>query len=37
LVRPHLNPYLSLDLVAAETRDAFVASLKASLHRLLGA
>ncbi|MFF5125695.1 hypothetical protein ACFY41_01975 [Streptomyces syringium] len=30
-----LNPYLSLDLVPASTRDAFVAGLKASLHRLL--
>lgn len=32
-----LNPYLSLDLVAPEIRDAFVANLKASLHGLLGA
>ncbi|MEV5379176.1 hypothetical protein B7P34_21490 [Streptosporangium nondiastaticum] len=30
-----LNPYLSLDLVAPETRDAFVAAFKAALHRLL--
>ncbi|WP_413755789.1 hypothetical protein [Streptomyces sp. MMBL 11-3] len=31
-----LNPYLSLDLLDDATRDAFVASLTASLHRLLG-
>ncbi|MGV9246228.1 hypothetical protein [Streptomyces sp. NPDC003710] len=30
-----LNPYLSLDLVPGRTRDAFVAALKASLHRYL--
>ncbi|MEU6366944.1 hypothetical protein ABZ876_14745 [Streptomyces sp. NPDC046931] len=30
-----LNPYLSLDLVPGRTRDAFVAALKASLHRFL--
>jgi hypothetical protein len=30
-----LNPYLSLDLVPAETRDAFVAAMTASLHRYL--
>ncbi|MFF4219617.1 ATP-grasp domain-containing protein [Streptomyces nondiastaticus] len=30
-----LNPYLSLDLVAPETRDAFVAAFKTALHRLL--
>ncbi|MFH8788391.1 hypothetical protein [Streptomyces roseoverticillatus] len=30
-----LNPYLSLDLVAPQTRDAFVAAFKAALHRLL--
>ncbi|GAA3507555.1 hypothetical protein FHR32_001090 [Streptosporangium album] len=32
-----LNPYLSLDLVAPETRDAFVANMKTSLYGLLGA
>ncbi|MFC8201889.1 hypothetical protein ACFUTV_41890 [Streptomyces sp. NPDC057298] len=31
-----LNPYLSLDLLDDGTRDAFVASLTASLHGLLG-
>lgn len=31
-----LNPYLSLDLLDAATRDAFVAGLKESLHRFLG-
>ncbi|WP_260334463.1 hypothetical protein [Streptomyces beigongshangae] len=31
-----LNPYLSLDLLDDATRDSFVASLTASLHRLLG-
>ncbi|GGX96862.1 ATP-grasp domain-containing protein [Streptomyces hiroshimensis] len=31
-----LNPYLSLDLVPPQTRDAFVGALKASLHRLIG-
>jgi hypothetical protein len=30
-----LNPYLSLDLVSDRTRDAFVASMTASLHRFL--
>lgn len=30
-----LNPYLSLDLLPRVTRDAFVASLTASLHRFL--
>ncbi|MEV4927989.1 hypothetical protein [Streptomyces roseoverticillatus] len=30
-----LNPYLSLDLVAPQTRDAFVDAFKAALHRLL--
>ncbi|MEU0568773.1 hypothetical protein ABZ297_25805 [Nonomuraea sp. NPDC005983] len=30
-----LNPYLSLDLVPERTRDAFVAGVKASLHRFL--
>ncbi|MGW9023886.1 hypothetical protein ACWGQ5_06520 [Streptomyces sp. NPDC055722] len=30
-----LNPYLSLDLVPAETRDAFVAAMTASLHGYL--
>ncbi|MFF7725050.1 hypothetical protein [Streptomyces sp. NPDC008001] len=30
-----LNPYLSLDLVAPETRDAFVGDFKAALRRLL--
>ncbi|MFI1161927.1 hypothetical protein [Streptomyces sioyaensis] len=30
-----LNPYLSLDLVSDETRDAFVTSMTASLHRFL--
>ncbi|WP_424888713.1 hypothetical protein [Streptomyces sp. XH2] len=30
-----LNPYLSLDLVAPETRDAFVTAFKAALRRLL--
>ncbi|MEE1757967.1 hypothetical protein [Streptomyces sp. SP18BB07] len=32
-----LNPYLSLDLVSDRTRDAFVASMAASLHRFLEA
>jgi hypothetical protein len=32
-----LNPYLSLDLVADQTRDAFVAAMTASLHRFLDA
>jgi hypothetical protein len=32
-----LNPYLSLDLVSDRTRDAFVASMAASLHRFLDA
>ncbi|MBE1602547.1 hypothetical protein H4687_008676 [Streptomyces stelliscabiei] len=32
-----LNPYLSLDLVSDRTRDAFVASMTASLHRFLDA
>jgi hypothetical protein len=32
-----LNPYLSLDALPADRRDAFVAALKASLHRFLGA
>ncbi|MEV4187084.1 hypothetical protein AB0J28_37225 [Streptosporangium canum] len=32
-----LNPYLSLDLLDDETRDSFVANMKASLHGLLGA
>ncbi|MBT2383761.1 hypothetical protein [Streptomyces sp. ISL-11] len=32
-----LNPYLSLDLLDAGTRDAFAANLKASLHGLLDA
>lgn len=32
-----LNPYLSLDLVPAPDREAFVAAMKASLHRFLGA
>ncbi|MGW2627879.1 hypothetical protein ACWC2K_00870 [Streptomyces chattanoogensis] len=32
-----LNPYLSLDLVPDHTRDAFVTSMTASLHRFLGA
>ncbi|WP_329121602.1 hypothetical protein [Streptomyces sp. NBC_01465] len=31
-----LNPYLSLDLLDADARDAFVANLKASLHGFLG-
>ncbi|MFD0305740.1 hypothetical protein [Streptomyces sp. NPDC127119] len=31
-----LNPYLSLDLLDDATRDSFVVSFKASLHRLLG-
>ncbi|MFE5868925.1 hypothetical protein ACFQ6V_09765 [Streptomyces roseifaciens] len=31
-----LNPYLSLDLVAPEVRDAFVDALKTSLRRLIG-
>ncbi|MFF2543084.1 hypothetical protein ACFVUY_11040 [Kitasatospora sp. NPDC058063] len=31
-----LNPYLSLDLVAAEVRDGFVEALADSLHRFLG-
>lgn len=31
-----LNPYLSLDLLPAETRDAFVVNMKASLRGLLG-
>jgi hypothetical protein len=31
-----LNPYLSLDLVPAETRDQFVAAMTRSLHRFLG-
>ncbi|WP_433570476.1 hypothetical protein [Streptomyces sp. CA-251247] len=30
-----LNPYLSLDLVADETRQHFVAAMKASIHRFL--
>ena len=30
-----LNPYLSLDALPADARDAFVASMKASLHGLL--
>ncbi|MGK5543479.1 hypothetical protein ACSNOH_01865 [Streptomyces sp. URMC 127] len=30
-----LNPYLSLDLVAPGTRDAFTGAFKAALHRLL--
>jgi hypothetical protein len=30
-----LNPYLSLDLLPAATRDAFVADMVASLHRFL--
>ncbi|MGW6021465.1 hypothetical protein [Streptomyces sp. NPDC055099] len=30
-----LNPYLSLDLVPREHRDAFITHLKASLHKLL--
>ncbi|MDQ0767004.1 hypothetical protein QF027_009639 [Streptomyces canus] len=32
-----LNPYLSLDLVSDRTRDAFVESMTASLHRFLDA
>ncbi|MFJ9629269.1 hypothetical protein ACIRU8_16355 [Streptomyces sp. NPDC101175] len=32
-----LNPYLSLDALDATRRDAFVAALKASLHRYVGA
>ncbi|QCD54261.1 hypothetical protein [Streptomyces hawaiiensis] len=32
-----LNPYLSLDLVSDRTRDSFVASMTASLHRFLDA
>ncbi|MGE6738283.1 hypothetical protein, partial [Streptomyces sp. NPDC059900] len=32
-----LNPYLSLDLVPDQTRDSFVASMTASLHRFLDA
>ncbi|MFD5566386.1 ATP-grasp domain-containing protein [Streptomyces cadmiisoli] len=32
-----LNPYLSLDLVADRTRDAFVTAVTASLHRFLDA
>jgi hypothetical protein len=32
-----LNPYLSLDLVPAATRDAFVTAMTASLHRYLEA
>ncbi|MGW6918043.1 hypothetical protein ACWGB8_30150 [Kitasatospora sp. NPDC054939] len=32
-----LNPYLSLDLLDAGTRDAFVAAMTASLHRFLAA
>ncbi|WP_405358722.1 hypothetical protein OG535_03810 [Kitasatospora sp. NBC_00085] len=32
-----LNPYLSLDLVAEQTRDAFVAAMTDSLHRFLEA
>ncbi|MGX1884973.1 hypothetical protein [Streptomyces sp. NPDC055287] len=32
-----LNPYLSLDLVSERTRDAFVTSMTASLHRFLDA
>ncbi|MDQ1027018.1 hypothetical protein QF035_004600 [Streptomyces umbrinus] len=32
-----LNPYLSLELVSDRTRDAFVASMAASLHRFLDA
>ncbi|MBB4717728.1 hypothetical protein BJ965_007610 [Streptomyces luteogriseus] len=32
-----LNPYLSLDLVSDRARDAFVASMTASLHRFLDA
>ncbi|MCL6667968.1 hypothetical protein [Streptomyces panaciradicis] len=31
-----LNPYLSLDLVDAPTRDTFVTSMTTSLHRFLG-
>jgi hypothetical protein len=31
-----LNPYLSLDLLDSTTRDAFVSSMKTSLHGLLG-
>ncbi|WP_034262732.1 hypothetical protein [Actinospica robiniae] len=31
-----LNPYLSLDLLSDGTRDGFVASMTASLHRFLG-
>jgi len=30
-----LNPYLSLDVLPADARDSFVASMKASLHRLI--
>ncbi|HLL35552.1 MAG TPA: hypothetical protein VK545_17095 [Streptomyces sp.] len=32
-----LNPYLSLDALPADRRDAFVAAFTASLHRFLGA
>ncbi|MER6346846.1 hypothetical protein ACWC10_35580 [Streptomyces sp. NPDC001595] len=32
-----LNPYLSLDALAEDRRDAFVTALKASLHRFLAA
>lgn len=32
-----LNPYLPLDLVPDQTRDAFVTSMTASLHRFLEA
>ncbi|MEU6380678.1 hypothetical protein [Streptomyces sp. NPDC046909] len=32
-----LNPYLSLDALSEDGRDAFVAAMKASLHRFLGA
>lgn len=32
-----LNPYLSLDALSDKGRDAFVAAMKASLHRFLGA
>ncbi|MBR7838953.1 hypothetical protein KDL01_37140 [Actinospica durhamensis] len=32
-----LNPYLSLELVSDQTRDSFVASMTASLHRFLDA
>jgi hypothetical protein len=32
-----LNPYLSLDALSDDGRDAFVAAMKASLHRFLGA